>query len=236
MILKYDVGVTPFRGKVKGAVYQPYASGQQATSLKRNGRKRYSNQWNSSGILIQLVRTWKTLSVAQQTAWNDWAIANPHATIHNPTKNWNGYQYFLVRNYYELLFKGRDTAVFIPPDNTNVTNIKPSFEIFVYFGIISVIITARYPINPYSHGIFLTRVNSPGAIYPATTPVYMDYFEVPNSPDVYTYALDVSIPYYRNFGAVPVPGDWIYIKYRNPCKYSANVYVDKFFHVQFQSP
>ena len=269
MILKYANGISPFRGKHKGAVFQSYASGQQILSMKRNGRKRYSKQWASSGTLIELTRAWRNLSDADKTAWNSFAYTNPHIinrwSTYDPlalnimtsdegfimqeedsdrifsegpgsVDYWTGYAYYLVRNYYERLFKGRNTAIFIPPDNTTVPDIEPTFNIYVYFGIISLVITCANPINPFTHGYFLTKVNSPGAKFPATTPVYMDSFEVTDSPDVFTKPLDLTIPYYRNFGKVPHVGDWIYLKYRHVSKNTADVYNDSYYVLQFEAP
>ena len=175
MILKYDTGVGPFRGKKKGAVFQTYASGQQAMSLKRNGRYRYPNQFDSSGILIILTRGWRNLSSAQKTAWNDFAAAYPQPTIHNPAKFLPGYQNFIRRNYFELLFKGRDTSLITNPVLAEYPELGLDVAIGYDGNPLHLTVTSDNSNDNYLIGYFVSNIKSPGINYPRYGWRYMNY-------------------------------------------------------------
>ena len=258
MILKYENGVSPLHGKQNGAVFQKYASGYQMLSIKRNGRKRYPKQWNSSGILIQLTGGWRNLSPAEQTAWNNWALNNPHPTHYNSIlvseedfilieedsdsilieegPVWSGYTFYTVRNYYEQLFKGRNSPIFIPPSTVPVGNFIPEFHVYVYFGIVTLVISSSDALNSWLHGFFLTAVNSPGMKFPSTTPVYLTSYIPPSAPLLFTKTIDLTIPYYQNYGTVPHVGDNIFLKYVCVGKNTGNVFPVRFYNLQFEAP
>lgn len=115
MVLKYADGLDPFRGEVLGGVYQKYASGQQMTSTKKNDRYPYALQWQRAHTLIGLTRYWRMLTAAQQTAWNDFAIAFPQPTQVNPLRYLNGYNLFCRWNFFNRLVNGQSADILLTP-------------------------------------------------------------------------------------------------------------------------
>lgn len=173
MKIKYDSGVTPFRGKVRGGIYQAYRYGQQITTTKKNGRGRYPFQWDTSGMLIQLSRAWRGLNSTQKNAWIAWASTYPQETNHLSGVYLAAYQNFIKRNFYQLLFFGRNADLILEP----VLTLLDATEITLDFYLDASQLLMNYSFDRTGSdiwaGVFVSRVNSAGLIYPGTKERFM---------------------------------------------------------------
>lgn len=115
MKIHYNSGGVPRRGKYRGGVYQGYAAGQQLLSNKRNGRSRYPSQFQTAAIMAKVTRAWAFLTSGERDSWNVWAATYPQSCRYRSGCYLTGYQNFLQRNFYELLFFGINAPLITNP-------------------------------------------------------------------------------------------------------------------------
>lgn len=115
MKAKFTSGVTPFRGKYQGGVYQSFSAGNQILSNKRNSRSRYPNQYLTAAIMAKVTRAWAFLTSGERSDWNVWAATYPQPCRYRSGCYLTGYQNFLQRNFYELLFFGINAPLITNP-------------------------------------------------------------------------------------------------------------------------
>lgn len=122
MKAKFASGVTPFRGKYQGGVYQSFSAGNQILSNKRNSRSRYPNQFLTAAIMAKVTRAWAFLTPGERSNWNGWAATYPQPCRYRSGCYLTGYQNFLQRNFYELLFFGINAPLITSPVLSVVAN------------------------------------------------------------------------------------------------------------------
>jgi len=122
--------VTAVQGSIGGTTFQQNRSGWIARARQRPRKARTLTQKTSQSRLLVWLPVWRTLSLATQELWNDFALAHPHIDMWGRTRNVSGFNYFvrlnsqLVRALSEPI---TSPPIYEPPDPlTTVTiNLHP---------------------------------------------------------------------------------------------------------------
>lgn len=175
MKAKFDESATPPKGKLRGAVYQSYRYGPQLMSLKRNSRSRYPFQWDMSNIMIFLVRAWSALEQFERDAWVSWSLFNPQPVNDDPTVFLTGYQNFLKRNFYELLFYGRTAPLIRVPELINLNDSIFTPALTVTSGQLLLTYSTSRSGSDILAGFFISKPTSIGKNYISSEPRYMTF-------------------------------------------------------------
>lgn len=177
MKINYNSGVTPLVGKHAGGNFQRGNYYNNLTSLKRNGRYRYPFQFDSSGLFIKCTRAWRQLSSAQQTAWNNWAATFPQPSQKVPGLFMSGYENFVSRNFYQLLFFGRNSDLITSPVMAEVGPSTIDLTAKINSGQLLFDYSWSRTGSDILAGVFVSFTNSAGLIYPGSRPRFMGVLE-----------------------------------------------------------
>jgi hypothetical protein len=113
------------------------------------------------------------LTGAQQTAWNDFAIAYPQPTQWNPARFLNGYNLFCRWNFFNRLVNGQATPILTEPDMSEVADTTLTPTITNDAG--SLILDADWSRTGADiwGAVFMSRIVSAGSNYIASQPRFI---------------------------------------------------------------
>lgn len=70
-------------------------------------------------VLSLAIKQWGSMSDAQRTLWGTWATTYPQYAKHNPSAQLSGYNCFIRRQVYDLMYFGLDQPALITPEFTS---------------------------------------------------------------------------------------------------------------------
>jgi hypothetical protein len=102
--------VTAIKGSIGGVTFQANAAGQIVRQRARPKRSRTLKQHLTQPLLLGFLKEWRTLDLATQTLWNDYALAHPHTDFYGRVRYLTGFNWFArinsqrFRVYYGWLY------------------------------------------------------------------------------------------------------------------------------------
>jgi hypothetical protein len=94
----YGALITELAGSIGGITFQKNSSGNIARAKPNIPMIASQSQADQQYKLNSLIAIWQTLTLVQQTSWNDMAAAHDHIDNFGVTKTLNGFQWFMSCN------------------------------------------------------------------------------------------------------------------------------------------
>lgn len=115
-IIQYGGGVVAMRGSIAGTTFQTNTSGPINRARSAPRRRTTSAQATIQTRTASLLVAWRNLSATYQTAWSDYAVANPRTDKYGTSKQNTGNNAFNTINS-NLILCG-SAALDLPPTPT----------------------------------------------------------------------------------------------------------------------
>ncbi len=202
--VKYSAFVDSIDGSVGGTTFQKNRYGF-TMRRKPNPSKPNSSSQNLRKSAMALVQNaWIALSDANRAAWNTYASTFPRAPKHNPSANFNGFNYF---TFYNLVRSRHSTGITTDPSGVQRT-----------FSFDSTSITSELGVLTWRPDVTISGGNWI-AFLKASRQTTLSAFAKPNKlrdvfsrDDIASFDVAITSSYEDLFGAIPVESDFIFIQ------------------------
>jgi hypothetical protein len=114
--IQYSGLVTAINGSVGGTTFQTNKYGFTVKNKANMVHPRTSLQSNQKLALSVAITRWRALSSPQRSLWDSWALAYPQYAKHNPTAQLSGFNVFIKRMVFQLMFFGLDQPAITNPE------------------------------------------------------------------------------------------------------------------------
>jgi hypothetical protein len=114
--ITYSGLVTNIRGSVGGTTFQTNKYGFTIKNKANMVHPRTSLQGFQKLALSVAISQWTKLSDSTRTLWNTWATSFPQYAKHNPSAQLSGFNCFVRRQVYDLMYFGLDQSAMLTPE------------------------------------------------------------------------------------------------------------------------
>ncbi len=91
--------ISQIRGKIGGTTYSAGLSGNIAKTRSHITKRTSARSYQARNITSILQNYWSSLTVAERTDWNNFALFKPTAQRNNPNRFLNGQSIYMLYSY-----------------------------------------------------------------------------------------------------------------------------------------
>jgi len=205
--IKLGLIVTDIRGAIGGTIFSRNKGGAYARKNTAPTNPQTPSQGAARSIFGNVSQTWKTLTIAQQNAWNTAAPGFPYTDVLGDVREYSGRSLFMKLNSQIMLVDGAATQLVVPPTPATLDAI---FKAQVSASAATMTVTINNGVSLTGSQkvlLFASAPVSPGVRATSSAGTYRQigaFAQVAGVVDAFTAYNDV-------FGA-PVVGQRIFIK------------------------